>query len=49
VSNLEENGHEILKKVERTEEDEIYENLKKQTENLFLEDENEGEKIAVRI
>ena len=41
LSSLDENGFEIVSTEEKNPDDEIYENLKKQTEAMFLDDDEE--------
>ena len=46
MSNLEENNFEIIKKIERSQDDEMFENLRMQTEKMFLEDEADRNEVS---
>lgn len=48
TSTLTDCEYDILKNVEQSEDDEIYENLKKQTEMMFLEDENDKADVSTK-
>lgn len=46
MSSLDENGFEIVSTEEKNPDDEIYENLKKQTEAMFLDDDEDKKQVA---
>lgn len=48
ISALEDNGFDIIKSEENNADDEKYETLKKQTEALFLDDDEDGNKKKVK-